>query len=178
MGMMKSLILTFGQLLRLQTGPQALPYSLPWLIVSLILLTFLPIVMALGNGPWVNLLFLSAITHGFTFLAAYLILYFYKKSQRFVQTAFAMAGCLFLLNLIMFALTTLVPPISNGLGFSPKPLLYVLLLIGSGWTLLVQGNIYRHALEVRLGVGMLITLAVSFALAVLLMALKVVVVGA
>ena len=94
-----------------------------------------------------------------------------------MQTAFAMAGCLFFLNLIMFALTTAVPAVANSLGFSPKPLLYILLLIGSGWTLLVQGNIYRHALEVRLGIGMLITLAVSFALAVLLMVLKVVVVG-
>lgn len=175
---MKSLLLTFGQLLRLQTGPQSLPYSLSWLVISLVLLTFLPILMAFGNGPWLNLLFLSVLTHGFTFLAAYFILYAYKKSQRFVQTAFAMAGCLFLLNLIMFAVTSVVPPIADGLGFSAKPILYVFLLIGSGWTLLVQGNIYRHALDIRLGLGMLITLAVSFALAVLLMALKVVVVGA
>lgn len=175
---MKSLLLTFGQLLRLQTGPQALPYSLSWLVISLVLLMLLPVLMAFDNGPWLNLLFLSALTHGFTFLAAYFILYLYKKPQRFVQTAFAMAGCLFLLNLVMFMLSSVVPPLTSYLGLPTKPLLYVLLLIGSGWTLLVQGNIYRHALEVRLGLGMLITLAVSFSLAILLMLLKVVVVGA
>ncbi len=175
---MKSLLFTFGQLLRLQTGPQALPYSPSLLVITFLLLTLMPVLMAFGHGPWFNLLMLSILTHGFTFLAAYLILYVYKKPQRFVQTAFAMAGCLFLLNLLMFIISSVVPPLANYLGIASKAILYLLLLLGSCWTLLVQGNIYRHALEIKLGLGMLITLAVSMALAILLMLLKVVVIGA
>jgi len=174
---MKPLLQTFGQLLRLQTGPQALPYSTSLLIYAIVLLIALPVILAFGNAPWLNLFLLSFVTHGFVFLATYFILYAYKKPQRFVQTALALAGCLFILNLIMFMLTSAVPLIANNLGLPSKPILYALLLIGSGWTLLVQGNIYRHALEVRLGLGMLITLAISFGLGIILSLLKVVVVG-
>lgn len=173
---MKSLLHTYKQLLCLQTGPQSLPYSIILLVVALVLLASLPVLMAFGHGPWLNLLLLSLLTHGFTFLAAYIILVIYKKPERFVQTALAMAGCLFLLNLIMFIISASVPPLLIFLTITPKPVLYVLLLLGSLWTLLVQGNIYRHALEVSLGLGMIITLAVSFGLAIILMLLKVVVV--
>lgn len=174
---MKLLLQTFGQLLQLKNGPQDLPYAPSMTVVSILLLILLPLVSAIGKTNGWNVFIFSLVTYGFTFLATYMVLMLYHKPARFMQTAFALAGCLLLLNVIIFLVSSLLSMLVINLGLSPKLPMLALLLVGSVWTLLVQGNIYRHALDVRLGIGILVTVIIAFAFAALLTLLKIIVKG-
>lgn len=171
---MKLLLQTFGQLLQLKNGPQALPYSPSMTLVSILLLILLPLMPAVGKANAWNVFILSLVTHGFTFLATYIVLSLYHKPARFMQTAFALAGCLLMLNIIIFLISALISMLVTNLGFTLKPFILIILLLGFCWMLLVQGNIYKHALDVRFGIGVLVTLIIAMAFAVLLKLLKVI----
>lgn len=171
---MKLLLQTFGQLLQLKNGPQALPYAPSMTLVSMLLLILLPLMLAFGKTNSWNIFISSLVTHGFTFLATYIVLMLYHKPARFMQTALALAGCLLLLNVIILLISSLISMLVVNLGFAPKPFIFMILLLGSCWMLLVQGNIYRHALDVRFGIGILVTLVIAIVLATLLKLLKVV----
>ena len=78
-----------------------------------------------------------------------------RQRQRFLQTGTALLGVAVLAELVLYPLGSLL----NFIGFDgPASLpLGVLLLVGLIWYLLACANIWRAALDARLGLGVAIS---------------------
>ncbi len=155
---MNDLIANLFALLRLRAGPQDLPPS--WS------LTVVAIVIYLGQGILTGqqlsgednvprTLFSSAVQ----ILAVSLMLRFRGHAERVQQTLLALAGTGILLDLVAFVLLVQADPAQN------QPALALIWFLVFGWSLAVDGNIYRHALSIPLAQGVLVAvglLAVTY----------------
>ena len=86
---------------------------------------------------------------------AWVVLAIARQRQRFLQTGTALLGVAVLAELVLYPLGTLL----NIIGFEgPASVpLGVLLLVGLVWYLLACANIWRAALDARLGLGVAIS---------------------
>lgn len=137
-------------LLRLRAGPQDLPAS--WA------LTIMVVAIYLGQGVLTTQQLDSTGDSARTLLSAVLqivalaaMLGYRRFPERFQQTLLALAGTGIVIGLIAFGLLVQADPDKN------QPLLALAWFAVFGWSLLVDANIYRHALAVPLSVAMLIT---------------------
>lgn len=147
---MSSLAPTVLALLRLRAGPQDLPYSTGLCITSVILYAFVIAVsstsLASEGEPGRSLLAISL-----QFIAVVIALRYRGNLGRFVQTAMAFALTGIVLGVLQFMLLSQANPEQN------QPLLAVAWFALFGWSLSVDANIFRHALDISLPIAMLIT---------------------
>lgn len=159
---MKKLLRFFIDLCLLRASPEALPSSwwLLWLLLPLQLLVNMALVGDSLGG--LDKAFLAsgldvAVLLGWLWMG----LRFMNHPERLQQAASALLGCGVLLGLLLL-------PIQWALGLeleqAPEPgmgLLAVLLIALTIWSALVNGSIFRHALGVRLGLGVALALTAT-----------------
>ncbi len=137
-------------------GPQNLPASLVLLVATLLIHTLIQMLgfglithraEAFTAGMTATLL-LSALTGAMLYVAG--------RPSRFIQTLTALAGTISLIWLLGLPLMSwLVFGLTAGTHSNVPQLLVIALL---GWSLTVQGNIFRHALSLPLFMGLLISI--------------------
>jgi hypothetical protein len=147
---MKSLFRAIASIALLRQGPQILPASaiLLYLVLAahwgtgvLLGLFSLTPVMALLSAL-VGTLIMVALVHG--------LLLLHRLHSRVTQTLTALAGCEVLIGLLALPLTALF--YAGGTMAELASLLSLLLL---GWNVAVAAHIFRHALNVSVGMGIL-----------------------
>lgn len=149
-GFMAALFKVFWQIALLRKGPQVLPASRElmmvllaahWLIGVVLVLDTFSVGRALLSGL-VGTLIVVAVVHG--------LLIMRHRHSRVTQTLSALAGCEVLLGLLMLPLLVMIH--LGGGAQSMAALIWLLLL---GWNIAIAAHIFRHALEVRQGFGLL-----------------------
>lgn len=147
---METLIRALVAIALLRRGPQTLPASTFLLYLALaahwgtgVLLGLfsLPPAMALLSAL-AGTLVMVALVHG--------LLLLHRLHARVTQTLTALAGCEVLLGLLALPLTLLF---YAGGGMAELAALLSLLLLG--WNVAVAAHIFRHALNVSVGMGVL-----------------------
>jgi hypothetical protein len=152
---------TLLRLLRLRAGPQDLPAS--WPVTIGIIAVYLAESMYTGKqlGDDDAAIKSLAITT-LQFAAVAVMLYLRKFPERLAQTLGALAGAGAILGLIAFLLVMQADPGRN------QPVLALLWFVVFAWSLVVDANIYRHALSVRMSQGVLIAVLLLAATYVLI----------
>lgn len=151
---MAALFRVFWQIALLRRGPQTLPASreLLWLILVAHWLTGVILVIdtfSLGRAllsGLVGTLIMMAVVHG--------LLTLYRRHSRVTQTLAALAGCEVLLGLCTLPLLLLLD-----LGGGMRDLAVMFWLFLLGWNVAIAARLFRQALEVRQGVGLLFGVA-------------------
>ncbi len=158
---MKKLLAYFLDLCLLRSAPQDLPASR--ILFGLTLLANLGVTLLLVGGAEVDraaALWQSLLDTALMLAILYLVLRLRNWTGRFLQTATALLGSSALLGILTIPAVYLSSVAAEGITTAVAAWLLLLLI---GWSMLVGGHILRHALEVRLGQGVLI--AVLFQLA-------------
>lgn len=164
---MIALLRLLFELCRLRIGPQHLPYA-PALTRALVVLSLaLDLLYAGlldGGGAAIPRLLLSlAVLLGLPWL----LLGWRGGRGRYAQTLAALAGTGVLFKLAMLPLALAIADLP--LPQKPEDLAPAQVLVGwltlalLSWKLVINAHIYRHALELRFGMGLVIALA-AFAL--------------
>ena len=147
----------------LRAGPQDIPYSpllLGLALAAYALIDLMVTSLAVAGATAVKMVLLDVAVMA-VFLQ--LILQWYAKPARFLQTLTAMAGTGALLGLLAWPLIRVLADVGpDGAPPLPAVLLWLALLI---WSLVVLGHILRHALGVSLPVG--VALGVLYSIAAL-----------
>jgi hypothetical protein len=147
---METLIRTIAAIALLRRGPQTLPAST--------FLLYLLLAAHWGTGVLLGLFSFSTAMALLSALAGTLImvalvhglLLLHRLHSRVTQTLTALAGCEVLIGLVGVPLTALF--YAGGTMSELAALLSLLLL---GWNVAVAAHIFRHALNVSMGVGVL-----------------------
>lgn len=161
---MKAIAHYFLDLCLLRASPEALPAN--WLLFWVLLPAQMAINVALVGdnlGGLDKAMLGSLVDVGILLGGLWLGLRFMGHPGRLQQAATALLGCGVLLGLILLPLQWAA---SSQLGENPEPgaeFLAVLLVALTIWSAIVNGNILRHALGVRLGLGV----ALAFTLMIL-----------
>lgn len=147
---MNSLLQTVLDLLRLRAGPQDLPanHRLTGVVIAAYVVQAVVTSQALG-GEHEPIRSIMAIAIQFGAVAAMLM--YRRHGERLPQTLMAFAATGFVVSLLAFGLLLQSDPQQN------QPLLPLLWFLIFGWSLAVDANIFRHALNVSMPIAMLIT---------------------
>lgn len=147
-------------MLRLRGGPQEFPGS--WQLMTFLVAAYL--VQNLMTGSQLedsNAAAKSLLAISLQVIVLLGLLRWKSHPERFAQTLSALAAVGIVFNLITWVLLTQSDPDIN------QPALAMIYFAVFIWSLFVDANIYRHALQVTLSIGALIaviTLAVSYSL--------------
>lgn len=147
-------------MLRLRAGPQDLPAAsgLAWLLVLAYVGQALLTDRLVDEGESAPR---SLVAIAFQFGAATMLVKLRGFASRLPQTISALAGTGFLLGLLALVLLAQVDPATPQPGLA---LAYLGLFL---WSLAVDGHIYRHALSIKMSLGVLVAVlifAANFAL--------------
>lgn len=158
---MTAVITTLLNLMRFRSGPQDLPASrvlLMGLVVLYLAQGFLAgqIIEEPNAGPR------TVVAIAVQFAAITALLNLRGLHARTPQTLAAMAGTGLLFGLLSLTVLSRIDPAS------PQPNLALFYLALFVWSLLVDGHIYRHALSIKLGGGVLIAVLIFAANFILL----------
>jgi hypothetical protein len=154
-------ILTLLDMLRLRSGPQDMPAG--WLSAVVLSLAYIAqgffADQALGEADGTPR---SLLAIGVQFSLIALLLNFRNLQARLPQVLTALAGTGFIFGLLALLILTRIDP------GKPQPDLAVLYLGLFGWSLAVDAHIYRHALSIKMGIGVLLAVLIFAANFVLL----------
>lgn len=146
-------ILSLLDMLRLRSGPQDMPGG--WFIAAGLSLAYLGQGMVtdqiMGDADGLPR---SLVAIGVQFGIVFLLLNLRGYPLRVPQTFSALAGTGFIFGLLALLILTRVDP-----GKS-QPDLALLYLILFGWSLAVDAHIYRQALSVKFGIGVLMAVLI------------------
>ena len=156
-------ILALLDMLRLRSGPQNLPGG--WLLA--VILSFAYIAQGfvadqiLGEADGTPR---SLLAIGVQFSIVAVLLNFRNFQTRLPQTLTALAGTGFIFGLLSLLILIRIDP------GKPQPEIALLYLGLFGWSLAVDAHIYRHALSIKLGIGVLLAVLIFAANLMLLRA--------
>ena len=157
---MQKFFISLANMLRLRGGPQE--FSSSWALTIFLVASYLMQNLFTGSqlaDSSAGLKSLLAISLQVIVLVG--LLNWRRHPERFSQTLSALAAVGIVFNLITWPLLSLSDPDLN------QPVLAIIWFAMFIWSLFVDANIYRHALQVTLSIGVLIsviTLAVSYSL--------------
>lgn len=147
---MKLLFTTFLQIMLLRSGPQVLPASRHLLGLSLLLHWLTGVALGLFGQP-LRLSVFSALAATLLMVAlVHFILMLQRHRPRFTQTLTALAGCEVILGLIALPISTLYYA-----GDWARDIAALLLLAVLGWNVVLAAHIFRHALDITQGRGLI-----------------------
>ncbi len=160
---MQALIEAFWSITRLRAGPQILPAS--HFLLALALLLHWGVGVGLGTFSLAPGAALASALAGTLIMVAFVhgLLSLRGLGSRTVQTLTALAGCEVLLGAIAIPLTAWFFAVPEAQRAMPGLLSLFIL----GWNIALAGHIFRHALGISSGMGVLAALGyifVSFAL--------------
>ncbi len=153
---MQGIVLSLLNMMRLRSGPQDLPAGRS--------LTLILAIAYLAQGFFADRILdetntaprsMVAILVQFAIIAG--ILNVKSLTSRVNQTISALAGTGILFGLISIALLTRIDP------ERPQPELALMYLLLFLWSLTVDANIYRHALSIKMGSGVLMAIMIFLA---------------
>jgi len=146
-------ILTLLDMFRLRSGPQDMPGG--WLVAAIVSLAYISqgfmadrILGDTDGAPR------SLLAIGIQFGAIAVLLNLRNYSVRLPQTLTAMAGTGFLFGLVSLMILTRIEP---GKSQPDLALLYLGLF---AWSLVVDAHIYRHALSIKMPIGVLLAVLI------------------
>lgn len=154
---------TIVDLALLQAKPQDLPYS--WALLAVLAaastLSYVMALDAVGNelaqyvGEDFPIVPLAIAEHAFYALTIWLVLRLAQKPERFCQTLSAMFAANTLVQLAMWPVSQWMMDTQGTAAVNTPTLLLLGLRV---WLLLIFANIFKEALEVSMGVGVLFTI--------------------
>lgn len=151
---MGTLIRVIWQIALMRQGPQQLPASsfLMWLVLAVHWLT--GVLLGLFTLPALESL-LSALA-GTLIMAAvvHTLLLLYRYHQRLVQTLTALAACE-----VMLGLFAIPPTVLFYVGGGVQDIAAMMLLLLLGWNVAIAAHIFRHAVGVMIGIGLVFAIA-------------------
>jgi len=155
---MNGIFLNLANMMRLRGGPQNLPSSLPFLVFLLVVFLTQNFItgQSLDDGDTAAK---SLLAIALQVSVLWGLLYWRRRTERFVQTLSALVAVGIVFNAMTWALLTQMVEDVN------QPILAMTWFSIFIWSLFVDANIYRQSLSVNLSIGMLITvvaLAISF----------------
>ncbi|MBS0358103.1 MAG: hypothetical protein JSS53_02365 [Proteobacteria bacterium] len=175
---LQSLAKLFRDVCLLKKGPQDIPYS----VFLLILLCFLDfgqtllfdmglnkVQKALDTLTLINS-FKAILRLASSGLFVFIVLQIKQLSSRWIQTFTTMVGCNVLINIVAFPLIVLLFTIMpTEEAAAPSSMLSSLIfiftiisVIAAGvWSILVNAHIFKHALNIKFFMGVLMTFACS-----------------
>lgn len=146
-------ILTLLDMLRLRSGPQNMPRG--WLFAASLSFAYIAqgfiadqILSETDGAPR------SLLAIGVQFGLVALLLNFRSYQVRLPQTLTALAGTGFIFGLLSLLILTRVDPDKS------QPDLAMIYLGLFGWSLAVDAHIYRQALSVKMGTGLLLAVLI------------------
>lgn len=147
---MNALLQTLLDLLRLRAGPQDLPASrfLTGAAIGIYVAQAVITSETLGQEHEPTQ---SLVSIGLQFIAVAALLAWRRHPERLQQTLLAFAATGTVVSLLAFSLLLQVDPNVN------QPWLGFLWFVIFGWSLAVDANIFRHALDIAMPIAMLIT---------------------
>jgi len=147
------IILNLLDMLRLRSGPQQMPGG--WLLAAGLSFAYIyqgfvaeRIVGDADSGPR------SLLAIGVQFGVIALLLNLRNFQTRLAQTVSALAGTGLIFGLVSLLILTRIDP------GKPQPDLALMYLILFGWSLAVDGHIYRQALSIKFGAGLLLAVLI------------------
>lgn len=155
----KIILRYFLDLCLLRASPEALPASwiLFWLLLPLQMLVNI-ILVGESLGGLDKAFLASVLDIGVLLAVLWLCLRFMGHLARFQQAATALLGCGSLIGLILLPVQWVAGQQLGEEAGSGAEVLAVLLILITIWSAVVSGNIFRHALGVRLGLGVALAL--------------------
>ena len=138
----------------LRRAPQADPVSVRALGGALLAYLMLDLLQARASSGWQTSLGMTALDMLVMVLFSWSVLRLTKKTARYLQTLTALAGTGAILGLVGLPLIQQAAQAQSGEGPTGTLVLGWLMLLV--WGITVQAHIYRHALSVRYGVGLLV----------------------
>ncbi len=138
----------------LRRAPQADPVSGAALGGSLLAYVTLDLLQARASSGWQTSLGMTALDTLIMVLFSWSVLRLTKKSARYLQTLTALAGTGAVLGLV--GLPLIQQAAQAQLDDGPGGMLVLGWLLLLLWSISVQAHIYRHALSVRYGAGLLV----------------------
>ncbi len=153
---MSTLLNYFLRLIRLKVGPQDLPASSALLAVLVILAVLIGTINGVEFlGGAISSLMLNMLDAALFGALIGITLQLSGKSSRFLQTASALFGLNAIFALALLLLDQLLQTLGSNAGGA---ILQLAVLI---WLQVVSGHVLRHALEIRLGAGIMVALSYS-----------------
>lgn len=143
---MLNLLRVLLDILRFRASPRAVPYSVTFLLVFLVLNVLLKLV---DFQVYAHGLILLALTFGWLALFVFVCLWLGHKRDRFVQTYSAILGTLLITN-ALFRLFTLC---------IPAPIMQWVFWVFLVWNLAVLSHIMRYALDTKVRYAVLLVLS-------------------
>lgn len=157
---------TTVDILLLRRGPQHLPAS--WNLLGLLAALYLIVHLgqALTIVPFGSALLQALVATGLLALYVRVALQVRDRMARFAQTLSALLAVGVLATIVLLGPTAAMGPVLQQMAAGdasqmtqPPPLLPLLMaVVVSIWLLVVNGHIFRHALDVPLGFGVLVAL--------------------
>jgi hypothetical protein len=146
-------VLILLDMLRLRAAPQDVPPG--WLVAGTLTAAYIAqgfiADQILGESDGAPR---SLLAIGVQFLAVALLLTARNFQARLPQTLTALAGTGFIFGLMSLLILARVDP------GKPQPDLALFYLILFGWSLVVDAHIYRHALSIKLNIGVLLAVLI------------------
>jgi len=146
-------VLILLDMLRLRAAPQDVPPG--WLVAGILTAAYI------GQGFVADQILgesdgapRSLLAIGVQFMAVALLLTARNFQARLPQTLTALAGTGFIFGLMSLLILARVDP------GKPQPDLALFYLILFGWSLVVDAHIYRHALSIKLNIGVLLAVLI------------------
>lgn len=146
------LVWTFIRILLFQKSPDVIPASWFLLGILLVLNLGLGIVSFAVQYDVLDSVLRTLADMLISICFVYLVLMAVNKSARSLQTISAMLGVSIILNLLSLPLLMMLAEKQLSAGFAGL-FLYIIFC----WHIAVMGHIFRHALSVRLAVGMMVS---------------------
>jgi hypothetical protein len=150
----QSMLVSWLQQCLLRRAPQDDPFSYTALATALLFYLVMDVLQAAVGLSWPVASGLAAIDTTVMVLFVWLVLAVVGRSPRVVQTLTALAGTSSLLGVLALPLVHLAAG-SPG-GADPTAALVLGWLVLLAWSVTVQAHIFRHALSVPFGLGLVV----------------------
>lgn len=154
------LLQRFVQLCLVKTSPADIPAS-GWLMKATLMAYFLiSTCVSSIDYSWLLSAVASFTDMVYMMLACWLLLWSRGMGARYMQTVTAMAGAGALLNLVALPVVYAYRLFADNGQLTS--LILLLLMVILFWSLLVVAHIFRHALSIKAGTAVFVTLAYAF----------------
>ena len=153
----------FWKICCLRAGPQQVPYSIALLAIAILLSCILGWYQLSFRSSVADALWQALLMLGTTVLFTFIILYFRKSTERFIQTITALIACGVVIHATALPLHLLQPyllqtPLPKTVAMLLSLISLIFILVINVWNLLVNAHIFRHALNVSQIAALLVTL--------------------
>ncbi len=153
---LKTLFNYFLQICLFQKGPQDLPASRFFLATVIAFAAFFALLINLVNLPFERAIMAVILNLGVVIIITHLILWFYNKPSRLIQTLTALMGAGIVISIFGIPVVVMLQySQNNNVNLSSGIFLWLVLFV---WEIAVTAHILRHALSTTFLQGFIISI--------------------